>query len=531
MKQNQKYHSCVRESLVMESGRSMVEMLGVLAIIGVLSVGGIAGYTTAINKHKTNEILNGASVRAIMAATQIGRGVPLNQVSLAEFGTDSVKGVSFDSTLVSVGASTDKFGIKASNVEKSICQNLVSIVGSNVKVAKFSAPDQMISASDCEENNVLAFIYNDDLRSFDSGSSGSTGATGATGESCSEGDRKCSGNDVIGCCGGSWQGWIASCPRGCYCGACIEARCSDGERKCSGDVAITCSGGDWWGETEHCPNGCSCGYCITGASGECTPGESYCCGNEARFCQDCGAWYAQECPNGCECGYCVSGSGSGESCSDGDRRCSVCGAQYCSGGNWYDAEYCPGNCECGYCMTGSTGSTGSSGECTPGEAYCCGYTESRFCNDCGYWESGYCPNGCECGYCVSRSGSGESCSDGERKCSGDYSWRCSGATWAIDEYCSTGCDAGMGYCKQCYPGEAYCCGDGRRVCLDSGFWGGVETCSSGICSSGMCVECHDGAVRCNESGNVETCSMGYWVETKFCSDGCSGGTCVNSSGS
>ena len=50
MKQNQKYHSCVRESLVMESGRSMVEMLGVLAIIGVLSVGGIAGYTTAINK-------------------------------------------------------------------------------------------------------------------------------------------------------------------------------------------------------------------------------------------------------------------------------------------------------------------------------------------------------------------------------------------------------------------------------------------------------------------------------------------------
>ena len=28
-----------------ESGRSMVEMLGVLAIIGVFSVGGIAGYT------------------------------------------------------------------------------------------------------------------------------------------------------------------------------------------------------------------------------------------------------------------------------------------------------------------------------------------------------------------------------------------------------------------------------------------------------------------------------------------------------
>ena len=29
-----------------ESGRCMIEMLGVLAIIGVLSVGGIAGYSS-----------------------------------------------------------------------------------------------------------------------------------------------------------------------------------------------------------------------------------------------------------------------------------------------------------------------------------------------------------------------------------------------------------------------------------------------------------------------------------------------------
>ena len=40
-----------------ESGRSMVEMLGVLAIIGVLSVGGISGYKMAMEKITTNEIL------------------------------------------------------------------------------------------------------------------------------------------------------------------------------------------------------------------------------------------------------------------------------------------------------------------------------------------------------------------------------------------------------------------------------------------------------------------------------------------
>lgn len=38
-----------------ENGRSMIEMLGVLAIIGVLSVGSIAGYQKAMMKYKMNK--------------------------------------------------------------------------------------------------------------------------------------------------------------------------------------------------------------------------------------------------------------------------------------------------------------------------------------------------------------------------------------------------------------------------------------------------------------------------------------------
>jgi len=40
-----------------EHGRSMIEMLGVLAIIGVLSVGGIAGYSKAMQKYKINKTI------------------------------------------------------------------------------------------------------------------------------------------------------------------------------------------------------------------------------------------------------------------------------------------------------------------------------------------------------------------------------------------------------------------------------------------------------------------------------------------
>ncbi len=41
-----------------QTGRSMVEMLGVLAIIGVLSVGAIAGYQKAMFKYKLNKLKN-----------------------------------------------------------------------------------------------------------------------------------------------------------------------------------------------------------------------------------------------------------------------------------------------------------------------------------------------------------------------------------------------------------------------------------------------------------------------------------------
>lgn len=41
-----------------QDGRSMVEMLGVLAIIGVLSIGGIAGFNMAMRKYRMNELVD-----------------------------------------------------------------------------------------------------------------------------------------------------------------------------------------------------------------------------------------------------------------------------------------------------------------------------------------------------------------------------------------------------------------------------------------------------------------------------------------
>ena len=55
--QNSHHEQISKQERIMRSqyGRSMVEMLGVLAIIGVLSVGGIAGYSKAMMKYKMNK--------------------------------------------------------------------------------------------------------------------------------------------------------------------------------------------------------------------------------------------------------------------------------------------------------------------------------------------------------------------------------------------------------------------------------------------------------------------------------------------
>ena len=65
-----------KEKRASQFGRSMIEMLGVLAIIGVLSVGGISGYTEAMRKYKmtkTIEIVR-ASLFRLMEINQMKHG-------------------------------------------------------------------------------------------------------------------------------------------------------------------------------------------------------------------------------------------------------------------------------------------------------------------------------------------------------------------------------------------------------------------------------------------------------------------------
>ena len=106
-----------------ERGRSMVEMLGVLAVAGVLSIGGVAGYRYAIDKMNANDIINEVRKRAITASQQRVLGQNIN---LAEYGDNGrIKGL-YD-VAVTNDYTGDKgfFALTVSNVPQRVCDDIL----------------------------------------------------------------------------------------------------------------------------------------------------------------------------------------------------------------------------------------------------------------------------------------------------------------------------------------------------------------------------------------------------------------------
>ena len=90
-----------------QSGRSMVEMLGVLAIIGVLSIGGIAGYSRAMIKFKVGKSLDQismlvASIQTLYSGQRNYSGLTLKEA--ISYGVISPDMKASDSTVTNVFA-------------------------------------------------------------------------------------------------------------------------------------------------------------------------------------------------------------------------------------------------------------------------------------------------------------------------------------------------------------------------------------------------------------------------------------------
>ena len=137
-------------------GRSMVEMLGTLAIMGILSIGAIVGYSYAITKYKTNNLINELNLRATIVSQQRLMG---KEASLSEFTQPTNYPITAETFTPNPSA---YFGLRAQNLEKQICEMLVSEQPANIS-GIYQNNTRLTKASNCLENTTLTFVYTNGL--------------------------------------------------------------------------------------------------------------------------------------------------------------------------------------------------------------------------------------------------------------------------------------------------------------------------------------------------------------------------------
>ena len=205
-----------------QKGRSMVEMLGVLAIVGVLSVGGVYGYGVAMKKHKANELLHQASMLATTISAQAMTNDGNLPQTLTSFGNSSYGTFSPSTTEALDGKG---FSITIENVDSAVCDQLKK--GGIIQGIECKA-----GSSEGKKNAEITYYKN-------LATDPAEGEKSPTGGSGTEKDPACEG---------------VECPEGTTCGVagnCIAEKTTDGTCSKNADC-------DDWCETNGGGEKCYC---------------------------------------------------------------------------------------------------------------------------------------------------------------------------------------------------------------------------------------------------------------------------------
>ena len=132
-----------------ESGRSMVEMLGVLAIIGVLSIVAFSAIRLALNKSKANSIVRDARKAWVEAVAWQNVSDPTNW-ELSRYASESGK-----TFYAKRDAKNDNY-VKVEGVEEEVCEQILRLQkdGELILLTETFRP-----FAACQENSDLIFGF------------------------------------------------------------------------------------------------------------------------------------------------------------------------------------------------------------------------------------------------------------------------------------------------------------------------------------------------------------------------------------
>lgn len=137
-----------------ENGRSIVETLGVLAIMGILSLVGLYGYSNAMKRYQANDLLNEANKRAVIVSMDIAAGGILSDKASENVGVLSEFTDSSNERFTVSRKNKDQFDINIADVPKDVCEQMKTGLGPVVRG---------ISPCPEEGNGDVALTFNNDM--------------------------------------------------------------------------------------------------------------------------------------------------------------------------------------------------------------------------------------------------------------------------------------------------------------------------------------------------------------------------------
>ena len=444
-----------------QHGRSMIEMLGVLAIIGVLSITALVGFTYAMNKHRANETIYDVMLR--------GTNVPM----IDEYYTSKPSGHEFrfpgltDGTYYPMVTKKDtgsSYYVEATDVTYRVCEMILKMNPTDIDQIVVGNTVYQGDSDICGSTDGLAmkFCFGEDGTicngtghgGSSGGSGGSSGGTSSGSGSGSSGSGSGSGSDPdpIPCNLSKDCSGILVCINGTCQEPPDDPSCTT-DGNCTGDQV--CVNGECEKPTD-CESNLDCGNGLICTDGECKnpppcTDDSDCTGGQ--ICEN-GTCGDPDCTQNSDCGdlICENGRCVPPECTD-DGDCTT--GQQCVDGQCEDID-CDTNPTLPYCICKDSGnydccmSPSSSEDCVrfcvthpencvndpcpndeQTDAICCAIVAS------GSWENGACtpPSACD---------------EGEISCgSGD-------TTWCCDD--GDACGTTQGECCK----DGTCCGNGFR---------------------------------------------------------------------
>ena len=257
-----------------QSGRSMIEMLGVLAIIAILSIGGIVGFRLAMNYYQANQIAHemnmmrtDAQIKIAQGAEELMLGEPYDPVSDSQLGHIQFNDaylVDFDCIYMKTEISepepafctaANAYYIELQEIPEGVCRPLANLIDNMDNEIAFYINGNSVDAEEGEKgacgegSNTLKVIFGADSDS--------------NAVKCND-DPECPENLPI-----------------CFNHMCVECTqekgCEGKSQYCKDNTCKTCESGVWNGE--------ECVECTTSADCEnptpiCNENTCVACGND-----------------------------------------------------------------------------------------------------------------------------------------------------------------------------------------------------------------------------------------------------------